>query len=127
MRAVVVISAGFGEAGEEGVGRQDAVLRTAREYGMRLVGPNCLGVLNIDPAVRLDATFGVMPHDAGGFAVLAQSGAFAAAVAAAADRPGSDRPPGVDGQQGRLAATTAARLGRGSRRPRDRPLPRVDR
>ena len=55
--ALVVLSAGFGEAGAEGRARQAELLGICRETGMRLVGPNCLGVLNTAPAVRMNATF----------------------------------------------------------------------
>ena len=57
VKALIVISAGFGETGERGAAlRGEAAGHGARRYGMRMVGPNCLGVLNTDPAVRLDAT-----------------------------------------------------------------------
>src|SRR6266511_3219626 len=56
--ALVVLSAGFAESGPEGVERQRDLLAVCRQAGMRLVGPNCLGVINTNPAVRLDATFG---------------------------------------------------------------------
>ncbi|MDX6728136.1 MAG: hypothetical protein QOK49_2941, partial [Baekduia sp.] len=56
VRALVVISAGFAEAGPAGAARQRELLEICRAGGMRLVGPNCLGVLNTDPAVRLNAT-----------------------------------------------------------------------
>ena len=46
MRAVAVISAGFAEIGEEGAQRQDELLEVVRGHGMRLVGPNCMGLLN---------------------------------------------------------------------------------
>ena len=85
-RAAVLLGAGFGEAGPEGVARQDEVVAIARRYGVRLVGPNCLGVVNTDPAVRLDATFAVLSHRTGSLAVFAQSGAFGAAVLNAMDQ-----------------------------------------
>ena len=58
VRAIVVISAGFAETGPEGAQRQRELLAVCRATGMRLIGPNCLGVVNTDPEVRLDATFG---------------------------------------------------------------------
>ena len=58
VRALVVISAGFGETGEEGRGRQQELLGVCRESGMRLIGPNCLGILNTSDEVRLNASFG---------------------------------------------------------------------
>ncbi len=54
---VVVLSSGFAEAGPEGAALEAEVLRVARSWGIRLVGPNCLGIINTDPAVRLHATF----------------------------------------------------------------------
>jgi acyl-CoA synthetase (NDP forming) len=56
VRALVVLTPGFAEAGRTGRAAQDELLRICREHGMRLVGPNSLGVLTTDPAVRLDAT-----------------------------------------------------------------------
>ena len=56
VRGIVVISAGFAETGEEGGARQRELVQICRESGMRLIGPNSLGVLNTDPAVKLDAT-----------------------------------------------------------------------
>jgi acyl-CoA synthetase (NDP forming)/GNAT superfamily N-acetyltransferase len=87
-RAAVIVGAGFGEAGPEGVRLQNDVLGLAREYGMRLVGPNCIGIVNTDPAVRLDATFARLSRRPGPFAVLAQSGAFGVSLLTAADRLG---------------------------------------
>lgn len=57
VRAVVVISAGFAEAGEAGAIRQRELLKACRAAGIRIVGPNCLGALNTSPSVRLNATF----------------------------------------------------------------------
>ncbi len=87
VRALVVLTAGFGEAGPEGRARQDELLRICRDGGMRLVGPNCLGVLNSDPAVRLDATFAPGGAPAGRIAFASQSGAYGiAALGLAAQR-----------------------------------------
>ncbi len=87
-RAVLLLSAGFGEAGGRGRAMQDEVLAIAREYSMRLVGPNCVGVVNTDPAVRLDATFAVLPKQGGSLGLLSQSGAFGIAFLTAAARRG---------------------------------------
>jgi acyl-CoA synthetase (NDP forming)/GNAT superfamily N-acetyltransferase len=87
VRALVVLTAGFGEAGSEGRARQEELLRICREGGMRLVGPNCLGVLNTDPQVRLDATFAPGAAPAGRIAFASQSGAYGiAALGLAAQR-----------------------------------------
>ena len=79
-RALVVISAGFAETGREGAERQRALLEVCRAAGMRLIGPNCMGVLDTAPEVRLNATFspGFPPHGRVGF--LSQSGALGLAV-----------------------------------------------
>jgi succinyl-CoA synthetase alpha subunit/RimJ/RimL family protein N-acetyltransferase len=78
--AMLVISAGFAETGDEGRARQDELVAICRGAGIRLIGPNCLGVLNTSPDVRLDAMFGPLfpPHGNVGF--LSQSGALGLAV-----------------------------------------------
>ena len=58
VRGVVVISAGFGETGEEGEQVERSLLTIARRHGMRMVGPNCMGVLNTDPKISMDGQFG---------------------------------------------------------------------
>ncbi|MGA5298297.1 GNAT family N-acetyltransferase [Nucisporomicrobium flavum] len=87
-RGVVVLSAGFGEQGPAGRRRQQEIVETARAHGMRLVGPNCLGIVNTDPAVRLNASFAPAPPPAGGLAIAAQSGAVGVAVLDNAIRTG---------------------------------------
>ena len=78
--ALVVLSAGFSEVGEAGEQRQRELVAVCRTAGMRLVGPNCLGVINTDPAVSLNASFapGAPPPGRVGFA--SQSGAFGIAA-----------------------------------------------
>ncbi|MEP6853281.1 MAG: GNAT family N-acetyltransferase [bacterium] len=88
VRAVVLVSAGFGELGAAGRAMQAAILAEARRFGMRLVGPNCLGLVNTDPAVRLDATFAPLPGLAGPLGLISQSGALGIAVLQAAARCG---------------------------------------
>ncbi|PZM90456.1 MAG: GNAT family N-acetyltransferase, partial [Actinobacteria bacterium] len=85
---VVVISAGFAETGERGAAEQERVLRIARAAGMRLVGPNCLGIANTDPRIRLNATLAPRLPDAGRVGFFSQSGAFGVALLAEADRRG---------------------------------------
>jgi acyl-CoA synthetase (NDP forming) len=80
VKALVVISAGFAETGAAGRERQDALVRVTRESGMRLVGPNCMGLINTDPAVRLDVTFAPSPPPAGHVAFMSQSGGLGLAV-----------------------------------------------
>jgi len=80
VRGVVVISAGFSETGEAGGELEDAVLAAARRHGMRLVGPNCMGLLNADPNVSLDGQFGPTFPPAGNVAMASQSGALGLAI-----------------------------------------------
>jgi acyl-CoA synthetase (NDP forming)/ribosomal protein S18 acetylase RimI-like enzyme len=78
VRGVVVISAGFAEAG-----RRDAEERLrdqVRGAGMRMVGPNCMGVMSTDPDIRLDATFSPIFPPAGNVSMLSQSGALGLAM-----------------------------------------------
>jgi acetyl coenzyme A synthetase (ADP forming)-like protein len=88
VRALLVISAGFAEAGVEGARRQQELLQTCRQAGMRLVGPNCLGVLNTAPHVRLNATFAPHPAVAGKVGFMSQSGGLGIAILEAAGRLG---------------------------------------
>ncbi|HEY2924188.1 MAG TPA: acetate--CoA ligase family protein, partial [Candidatus Eisenbacteria bacterium] len=80
VKALIVISAGFKETGDEGLKRESALLEVARRYDMRLVGPNCLGVLNTDPKVSLNATFAPVSPPAGRVAFSSQSGALGLAI-----------------------------------------------
>ncbi len=79
-RGVVVVSSGFGEIGGAGVAREAALVERARRYGMALVGPNCFGVLNTDPAVSLNATFSETLPPRGNIAFVSQSGALCAGI-----------------------------------------------
>jgi len=80
VKAVVVISAGFREIGPEGVRREQRIKEICAEHGMAMIGPNCLGVINTDPQVQLNASFARrMPH-IGRIAFLSQSGALCTAV-----------------------------------------------
>jgi acetyl coenzyme A synthetase (ADP forming)-like protein len=80
VRSLVVISAGFGEVGEEGLERQRELMRICRASGMRLIGPNCMGILNTDPEVQLNATFAPVTPLEGRVAFMSQSGALGLAV-----------------------------------------------
>ena len=88
VRAIVVISAGFAELGAEGRHRQQELVAVCRDAGMRLVGPNCLGVLNTSRDVQLDATFAPHQAAAGDVAFLSQSGGLGIAIIEAAARLG---------------------------------------
>jgi acyl-CoA synthetase (NDP forming)/GNAT superfamily N-acetyltransferase len=80
VRGLVVLSAGFGEAGAEGRERQDELVRLARADGMRVVGPNCLGIANNDTGVRLNATLAPMLPRRGPVGFFSQSGALGIAI-----------------------------------------------
>jgi acetyl coenzyme A synthetase (ADP forming)-like protein len=88
VRGLVVISAGFAEAGPEGSARQKALVEQVRGYGMRLVGPNCLGLINAGASARLNASFAPALPSAGRIAMSSQSGAVGLAALNAADRYG---------------------------------------
>ncbi|MBB4943023.1 acyl-CoA synthetase (NDP forming)/GNAT superfamily N-acetyltransferase [Streptosporangium album] len=76
MRDLVVVTTGFAEAGETGA--EDELLRICREAGIRLVGPNCLGIVNTE--ARLNASFLPHPPIPGRLALMSQSGAIAVAL-----------------------------------------------
>ncbi len=80
VRSLVIISAGFAETGPEGKKRQQALLAKARGYGMRIVGPNCLGLLTTDPNVSLNASFSPVFPPHGSIAMASHSGALGLAV-----------------------------------------------
>ncbi len=78
VNSVIIITAGFGELGEEGKRLQQEVLDIAHRYGIRLIGPNCLGVAR--PSGFLNATFGDGTIQDGNLALLSQSGAVCTAI-----------------------------------------------
>ena len=88
VRALLVISSGFAEAGAEGVRRQHELLEVCRDAGMRIVGPNCLGVLNTASDVRLNATFAPPVSVSGHVGFMSQSGGLGIAIIEAAGRLG---------------------------------------
>jgi acetyl coenzyme A synthetase (ADP forming)-like protein len=88
VRALVVITAGFAEVGAEGRALQQRLVDSVRGHGMRMVGPNCLGMLSTAPAVRLNASFSPIFPPPGRVAMSSQSGALGLAILAAARRVG---------------------------------------
>lgn len=86
--AVVVTSSGFAEAGPEGLARQERLLRVARRFGLRVLGPSSFGLINNDPQVRLNASLSPRVPPAGSLGLFAQSGALGIAVLADAERRG---------------------------------------
>ncbi len=86
VRAAVIISAGFKEIGEEGAKREAELQEIARRYGIALVGPNCLGIMNTAPEVSLNATFAPGMPRRGNIAFISQSGALGVAALEHAQR-----------------------------------------
>jgi acetyl coenzyme A synthetase (ADP forming)-like protein len=80
VRALVVISAGFREVGGAGIEREARLVEVARRYGMRLVGPNCMGLLNTEADLTMNATFAPNMPPPGGMAFMSQSGALGVTI-----------------------------------------------
>ena len=80
VRAICIISAGFGECGEDGRAREQALVRRIRDAGCRLIGPNCMGLINTDPRYSLNATFSPVYPPTGTVAMSTQSGALGLAI-----------------------------------------------
>jgi acetate---CoA ligase (ADP-forming) len=77
---LVVITAGFGETGPEGAAREERLRQAVRAAGVRMIGPNCMGVINTAAGVSLNATFAPTPARAGGLGFVSQSGALGVAI-----------------------------------------------
>jgi acetate---CoA ligase (ADP-forming) len=80
VKGLVVITAGFAETGEEGRKLEAELRARAQSYGMRMVGPNCMGVINTHPDVHMDATFAPTMPLAGRIGFVSQSGALGVAI-----------------------------------------------
>ena len=80
VRGIVVISAGFSEVGPEGAAAEQELLTIVRDSGMRMVGPNCMGLLNTVSSVHLNGTFAPVYPPAGNVAMSSQSGALGIAI-----------------------------------------------
>ena len=80
VKGIVVISAGFAEADARGRELQAELVERVRGYGMRMVGPNCMGVINTDPAIGLNASFAERLPPPGRIALASQSGGLGLAV-----------------------------------------------
>lgn len=80
VRGMVIVSAGFREVGGDGERIESEIVKVCTEAGIRLVGPNCLGVINTDPNVRLNASFARRMPRQGKIAFISQSGALCTAV-----------------------------------------------
>jgi acyl-CoA synthetase (NDP forming) len=83
VKGLVIITAGFKEVGSEGATVEQAIVATVRRNGMRVVGPNCMGIINTDPTVRLQGSFSATAEPlAGNIAFSSQSGALGEAILA---------------------------------------------
>ena len=80
VKSLVIVSAGFAEIGTGGHALQDQLVERVRGYGMRMVGPNCMGLLNTDPSVKLNASFSPLFPREGHIALSSQSGALGLAI-----------------------------------------------
>ena len=80
IKAAVVISAGFKETGAKGRLLEDELMKTAAKYGISVIGPNCLGIINAEEGVRLNASFARKMPEEGEIGFLSQSGALCTAV-----------------------------------------------
>lgn len=80
VKGIVVISAGFREVGGDGVAREQELVDKLRAAGVRMVGPNCLGIINNDPAISMNATFAPAYPPFGPVGFVSQSGAMGASI-----------------------------------------------
>jgi acetyltransferase len=80
VKGVVIVSAGFREVGKEGLEIENRIVSMCRDAGIRVVGPNCLGVINPLPSVRLNASFSARMPAPGKISFISQSGALCTAV-----------------------------------------------
>ena len=80
IKGICIISAGFKESGKEGAQAEKELVEKVKEYGMRLVGPNCLGVLNTNPSISMDATFAESLPVRGDIGFVSQSGALGGGI-----------------------------------------------
>ncbi|MFE2357579.1 GNAT family N-acetyltransferase [Streptomyces parvulus] len=96
VQGLVVVSAGYADSGADGRERQRALVRQARSYGMRIIGPNAFGIINTSPEVRLNASLAPEMPRPGRIGLFAQSGAIGIALLSRLHRRGG----GVTGVTG---------------------------
>ncbi len=84
--AAILITAGFAETGGIGTSLEEQLRERVRRYGIRLIGPNCFGLMNLDPAIRLNATYTPVIPPVGHVAIASESGGMGLAVVTAATR-----------------------------------------
>jgi acetyl coenzyme A synthetase (ADP forming)-like protein len=80
VQGIIVISAGFREVGADGQAREQKLIEIVRHSGMRMVGPNCMGIVNADPAISMNATFATTMPPFGRVGFVSQSGALGSSV-----------------------------------------------
>ncbi len=80
IKGLIVITAGFREIGAAGADRERDLIGLVQKYGMTMIGPNCMGVINSHPDVQLDATFAPTPPLRGHVSLITQSGALGVAI-----------------------------------------------
>ncbi|PIE22270.1 MAG: acyl-CoA synthetase [Planctomycetota bacterium] len=88
VRGLVVITAGFREIGGEGLGREAELQAIAKRYGMRIIGPNCMGIVNTELQTSMNASFAASTPIPGRIAFVSQSGALGEAILADASNRG---------------------------------------
>jgi acyl-CoA synthetase (NDP forming) len=80
IKGLIVITAGFKEVGETGAQLEMQLAQKIEQYGMRMIGPNCMGIINTDESVQLNATFSPTQLSKGNIAFISQSGALGVAI-----------------------------------------------
>jgi len=80
VKGVIIITAGFKEVDEEGAKREQKIKDIAKKYKIQIIGPNCLGVMNLDPNIMMNSTFLKITPKSGKIALVSQSGAICAAL-----------------------------------------------
>ncbi len=80
IKGVIIITAGFKEVDEEGAKREQEIKDIAKKYKIQIIGPNCLGVMNLDPKTMMNSTFLKVTPKSGKIALVSQSGAICAAL-----------------------------------------------
>ena len=127
VKSLVVITAGFAETGAEGRALQQALVEKVRGYGMRMVGPNCMGLLNTRADVRLNASFSPVFPPTGHIAFSSQSGALGLTILelAAKRQASASRRLSASATRPTCRATICSSTGRAIRDRRHPALPRV--
>ena len=80
VKGIVIVSAGFREVGGEGLEIENKIVALCKDAGVRMIGPNCLGVINPNPDIRLNASFSARMPESGNVSFISQSGALCTAV-----------------------------------------------